>query len=331
MKMQTPRKDGRKIPASRKGVALLVTLWLTFILTALVLSFSYMARTEAHSMASFKSGTEHKYLAEAGMQWAIMEIAYRNLYKSRNVVMEGREAFQADGTAYTGRLGDGFYQVRIFDESGKLDINEMTDASGILLNNLLVRLGVEKDTADTIVDSILDWKDNDDFRRLHGAESDYYRTLPVPYSAKNAKFDTLEELLHVKGVTPEILFGKGFRKGLARFLTVHSGKSAVNIDAAPKEMLLAISGMTEEVAEGIIRDRQSGATEQVGAVHVLLAKNNPLIAPYIGTGGSNTYTIESLGYMCDEKSGFGIRATVVVVDPNTFRYVYYRSPARVMP
>ena len=51
----------------------------------------------------------------------------------------------------------------------------LTDANGIILNNLLVNLGIPGEDANTIVDSILDWKDADDLHRLHGAEDTYYR------------------------------------------------------------------------------------------------------------------------------------------------------------
>ena len=37
--------------------------------------------------------------------------------------------------------------------------------------------------------------------RMHGAESDYYLSLPIPYQAKDGLFHALEELLLVRGVT----------------------------------------------------------------------------------------------------------------------------------
>ena len=90
--------------------------------------------------------------------------------------------------------------------------------------------------ADIIVDSILDWKDADDLHRLNGAESDYYLSLPNPYRAKDANFDTLEELLLVRGVTPEILYGGGETKGIIQYLTLRPDSSFtinVNVAAAP--------------------------------------------------------------------------------------------------
>jgi len=58
-----------------------------------------------------------------------------------------------------------------------------------------------------VADAILDWIDSDDEPREFGCESEYYATLQPPYVPKNAPLDTVEELLLVRGVTPNLLFG----------------------------------------------------------------------------------------------------------------------------
>jgi type II secretory pathway component PulK len=58
-----------------------------------------------------------------------------------------------------------------------------------------------------VADAILDWLDEDDDAREFGCESDYYATLNPPYAPKNGPLDTVEELLRVRGVTPQLLFG----------------------------------------------------------------------------------------------------------------------------
>jgi hypothetical protein len=58
-----------------------------------------------------------------------------------------------------------------------------------------------------IADAILDWIDEDDEPREYGAEIDYYSGLPVPYAPKNGTFDSVEELLLVRGVTSSLLYG----------------------------------------------------------------------------------------------------------------------------
>ena len=58
-----------------------------------------------------------------------------------------------------------------------------------------------------VADAIVDWLDMDSSPRPYGAEDDYYTALSPPYHCKNGPLDSLEELLLVRGVTPELLFG----------------------------------------------------------------------------------------------------------------------------
>ncbi|MCH5374078.1 MAG: type II secretion system protein GspK, partial [Planctomycetes bacterium] len=58
-----------------------------------------------------------------------------------------------------------------------------------------------------IADAILDWLDEDDEPREFGAELEYYSSLSPAYAPKNGPLETVEELLLVRGVTPQLLFG----------------------------------------------------------------------------------------------------------------------------
>jgi hypothetical protein len=59
-----------------------------------------------------------------------------------------------------------------------------------------------------IADCILDFIDEDDEPRLYGAESEFYQGLQPPYYPRNGPLETLDELLLVAGVTPELLYGE---------------------------------------------------------------------------------------------------------------------------
>jgi DNA uptake protein ComE-like DNA-binding protein len=59
-----------------------------------------------------------------------------------------------------------------------------------------------------VADAILDWIDPDDEPREYGAEIDYYSGLVPPYTPANGPLKTIEELLLVRGVTPDLLFGR---------------------------------------------------------------------------------------------------------------------------
>ncbi len=306
-----------------------MVLWVLTILTVIVFSFSFMTRTETLSTASFKGGLEKKFIAEGAMERAIMELFYRNVYKNQTVEFEEFAVWQVDGTPYTGTLGNGAYTVRIIDDSGKVDINA---ASEVVLKNLVLNAGVSDEEADTIVDSIMDWKDPDDLHRLHGAESDYYLSLQNPYKAKNARFDSLEELLLVKGVTPDILYGTPERKGLIDLLTVYTKKNRININVAPREVLLAIPGMTPELADSIISSRQAAASGGSMNIRELAGENYGMMSRYVTTAGSNVFSIDVVAREENERGAYGIRATVVLIPSTAFpdqlpyKFVYYKKP-----
>jgi DNA uptake protein ComE-like DNA-binding protein len=59
-----------------------------------------------------------------------------------------------------------------------------------------------------IADAILDWIDSDDEPREYGAEIDYYSSIDPPYRPRNGPIGSVDELLMVRGVTPDLLFGR---------------------------------------------------------------------------------------------------------------------------
>lgn len=66
-----------------------------------------------------------------------------------------------------------------------------------------------------LADAILDFIDDDETVRSYGCESEYYGGLQPAYSSKNSPLESLDELLLVRGVTPEYLYGEDFnRNGL---------------------------------------------------------------------------------------------------------------------
>ncbi|WP_197356269.1 type II secretion system protein GspK [Aureliella helgolandensis] len=79
-----------------------------------------------------------------------------------------------------------------------------TTASSFATNMLLALPGMTED----IADAILDWIDEDDLPRPYGAEfDDYYSQVQTPYKPANGPIESIEQLLLVRGVTAELLFG----------------------------------------------------------------------------------------------------------------------------
>ena len=303
-------------------MALLVVLWVIAILMVTVLSFSFLTRTETHATLGFKDAAEKKFLAEAGIERAIIELLYREKNIANPITLEGPEVWKVDGTAYSDQVGEGSYTVSITGEAGKLDINK---SSEVLLKKLLLNAGIKEDEADTIVDSLMDWKSPSGMTRLHGAGNDYYASLPIPYQAKGAPFDTVEEILLVKGVTPAVLYGDGDRKGIIDFLTVNSDSGLINLNYAPKEVLMAIPGMSADVADNIIQFRSGQRI--TNAQEALAGADYQAMSPFITAGEGNVFTIDAAGYKGNEETGYPVRATVTVDSDNKYKYLYYKSPA----
>jgi general secretion pathway protein K len=329
MKRLKNRKLALTYFSSERGLALIMVLWILTVLSVIALSFAFMARTEVYSTVSFRDGIEKKFLAEAGIERGIMELFYRSANKNQISAIEGSEIIRIDGRQNEGEVGEDKYSFSIADESGKININALTDANGIIFNNLMVNLGIPGETANKIMDSILDWKDEDNLRRLHGAEDAYYESLPVPYKAKNGNFDTLEELLLVQGMTPEILFGSGSHPGLINFLTVYSKGSAINLNAAAKEVIMALPNMTPSMADAIVQFRESAELRGQQDVVAVIGPVFTTIAPYLGFAESNIYTIEGRGMKKNETRGYAIRAVLAIESDNQHRYLYYKSPSDV--
>ncbi len=265
-----------------RGLALIVVLWVLAFLGVVFTTFTLSMRTELAAAGNFRKEAEAYYLAEAGVYRAAAEIinADRNAPPDSTLFDALSERWHTNPVAYDNvLLGRGRYWVAVTDEESKIAVNAATDA---VLRRLFSNSGVtDEQLVSTIVDSIQDWRDPDNLHRLNGAEDGYYRSLPTPYRAKNANFETIDELLLVKGMTPAILYGNvadptrraeldaqlpwerqlrpGEHLGVARHLTVHS-TGQVNVNTASPEVLMALGLTATEVK--VVIDRRAGAPFQ---------------------------------------------------------------------
>jgi general secretion pathway protein K len=226
---------------NEKGIALLVTLLILVLVVALVYEVFRIGAQSAQTGAYGRDSIRCILLAEAGTGAAriVLRIDARNNQYDTLDEIWSRAALPIT-------LGDGEVRVTIEDEERKVDLNRLMLPNGIAVDErrlavfqrLLDTLGIDRAVADAVVD----WLDNDENPRVGGAESSYYRGLPNPYRAKNDLFDTIGELRLVRGVTGEV-----FEK-LRPFVTV-SSSGLVNINTAPKEVLMSLSAGTD-LAEG---------------------------------------------------------------------------------
>jgi general secretion pathway protein K len=223
---------------AQRGIALIMVLWLTVMMTVIAASFAYGMRNEALAARNTVSWAQARALADGAV--------YRTVYELLRPKVSP-DVWAADGTLHTWDADGGRIVVSATDESGKIDINVASDD---LLRGLLKTAGgLDDATAASLVDAIGDWKDADDLRRPNGAEAADYKAAGLPYVPANAPFETLPELLRVMGMTPA-LYAK-----VADSLTVHSRQAGVNPLYASRATLLAIPGATPVLVDNYIAQR----------------------------------------------------------------------------
>ena len=223
------------------GMALVVVLWLLALLSVIAFAYSASVRTELRLGASHLQGGQARALAGAGIHHAIAQVARRR-----------HDPMRAGGVRrYTFRFAEHEVRVRIEDEAGKIDLNSAHPA---LLSGLLSWAGVKERERRRLVDAMLDWRDRDRLARNRGAEDEDYAAAGLHYGAKDGPYNSVDELLRVQGVTPEL-----YRK-LRPALTVYSHQAGIHPHVAAREVLLALPGVTAAAVDRYLEERERRGT-----------------------------------------------------------------------
>ncbi len=172
--------------------------------------------------------------------------------------------------------------------------------------------------ADQVAVCILDWRDEDDMPRTNGAESPYYASLSNPVKPRNGKLASIDELLFVKGVTPE-QFGRLFSK----IFTVYGFSTSVDINASPVEVLQVLPGFTPDAARAVVARRHESFFRSPAEISQFLAEQGiPMTAlPMFSLSrSSRIYTITSVGKAGDRISrGIECRVDFTGVGPKSVK------------
>lgn len=254
---------------NESGIALVIVLWVVILLTVIVSSFVYASRSHVQATTNLLARARAEALADAGVQRAIHE-----LFKP----IEDAGRWKPDGLVHELEFAGSRIKVSIYDEAAFLDLNAAPEE---LLRGLFLSVGVDPEQADALVAAIQDWRDTDDLTRPGGAEEEQYLAAGLKHGPANTAFKRLEELKSVLGMTPELY------DRVADALTVHAMSSRINVDAAPRQVLLALPKVAVEDVDAYIALRQEE-----------LAAGQPLTvflpaAPYGGGRANMVYTIRS--------------------------------------
>ncbi|MBN1384582.1 MAG: general secretion pathway protein GspK [Elusimicrobia bacterium] len=243
---------------NNRGVSLIIVLWVLVILAGICSSGIYISRLEIKKAKYQIDELKAFGFAKAGIESAIV-----CLYNDKNTYDAVNERWKEKPDMYTDfKLGGVMYSVVVEDEESKLNINT---ASKGMIEILLNAVGVNN--KHEIVDSILDWKDSDSNPNPYGKENDYYQSLIPPRSCKNKPFDTIEELLLVKGFED-----KNVLKEIENFITTYS-IGRININTAQYEVLKTIPGIEESVVQKIIQYRRDMPFKSIDQLKSVIGDN----------------------------------------------------------
>ena len=225
-------------PGRQRGIALIIVMWLTIMLTVIASGFAFSMHAEALTARNALSLAQVRAAADGAIERTAFELS-RPRYPG---------AWGADGQPHGWSEGDVAIAVTAVDESAKIDINSAPDT---LLKGLFEHVaGADPETAARIVDAILDWRDPDDLKRPNGAEEADYRAAGLKQKPANAPFETTSELARVMYVTPAIY------ARVADSITVNSRQPGVNAATASRDVLLALPAATPEAVDAFLAQRK---------------------------------------------------------------------------
>jgi hypothetical protein len=275
----------------RRGVVLIIVLIVVVVLSLTAYSFTDLM--QSHRRAAVLSGKQiqARLLVDSGVDTVKLYLSsdegtraemgghYNNplFFQAAKVIPELDPASRGSFSILAALIDDEAAQAGVRygleDESSRLNLNLLLLADKVLAGSARTFLMALPNMTEEVADAILDWIDEDDEPREYGAEVDYYTGLNPTYGPRNAAPETIEELLLVRGVTPQLLFGidsnrngmadphetanssmgigsvpgtatttsavdsSGFDRGWAAYLTLYSAERNVRLDGTPRIQL----------------------------------------------------------------------------------------------
>ena len=290
---------------SERGGALLAVLWLSAILAAVAFSVANTVRGETERTSTQSEAVRTYYLATSAIERALMYIEL------------GPGTRNPDGSVHffepnTSRLHfawpEGVATVEIIPESSKFDLNA-TAAPDLL--RLLTTVGMNPDAARETTAAILDWRNpagSGGFSPFDG----FYQSQHPSFRSRHASFEETEELLLVKGMTPDLFYGSYGRNGEGRLLPRPALRDCVSVcgSTGPFDIntvqpaVLAAIGFPPAVAASIEQRRRATPFRNEGEI----AQLAPIVGPAFsrvtfGPGMASIYSLRATAQLRNPNGG----------------------------
>jgi general secretion pathway protein K len=258
----------------RRGSALLTVLWISAGLAAVGFALANTVRGETDRASTALDELRSYYLAAGAVDKAAVEVLW-------SAVAQTNRRLAPRTTRVDYQFPSGMAHVEIIPEAAKLDVNSIRP---VQFARMLTYMGVDPERVQAIIMGVQAWKDG------QGAS---FSSIQAPtFPGPGTSFQEIEELLAVRGITPEIFYGTyvpvtdnpepgkprlARRSGLIDCLSVFGSKNLVDANTADPAVLYAL-GVPEEGIRALVAMRNIEPLNE--------ARLNG-IRPMLGEGGGS--------------------------------------------
>jgi len=256
----------RRALRDQQGIALLIVLMVTTVMTVLILDLHQSVRINFYIASNLSDGVKAAYLVRSGVQ-----VAAGALLSDRQD--NSVDSLHEDWYDFLGKLGmpgmpvgDGTVIMEINDEAGRFNLNAMVGKRGTARQQIvdIFRELLEAEELDPeLANAVVDWIDADEETVNEGGMEDAvygYEAMEDGVTSKNAPFDSLQEVRLVAGITDEVW------QKLEPLVTIY-GDAQLNLNTAEKKVMKAVLKVADEKADtslidNIIEGRDATGGEQ---------------------------------------------------------------------
>ncbi len=252
-----------RVASNQSGLALVLTLLIISFLVAVTVQLMITIDRQVSV-----STAQLEQVRLDNMVWAGLSLARAALFadqeeNSFDSLQDSWASLNGDGDAVKALSKDVDLVLSVTDLSGRLQVNALGDTTKQHYREIWRRFFLSgrfaiasEEEAESLLDALGDWIDQDDNEREQGAEEQYYRSLNPSYSCRNGQMTYPEEILLVKGMTSQIVYGDQDHEGIIDYITVMGDDGKINLNTAPLPVLAAFSvETTEEIAENLMEFR----------------------------------------------------------------------------
>ncbi len=283
---------------NRKGIALILTLTMTTLLVTTALELHRKVRSTVISTALTRDRLILLEMATSGIHVGMAMLIQDKMDSPTDSLQED----WANPEKIKELLGEipfegGTLTLQIGDETGKIQVNALVQPPGgrtfnegqrLIWERFLIWSTAQHESLSdidpvVIINSLKDWMDSGDdeaITGLTGAESDFYQGLDSPYSCRNGPIRHRGELMRIKGITRDFVFGTDELPGISESVTVYglitTGEETeshyegkINLNTADLPVLISLlPAESQDIAQAMVEYRlEKDGTENAEYAH----------------------------------------------------------------